>query len=153
MSNVSIEHVRHLHNLKEKAIAARDKYKGKVTAVAKKAITVAEVGAGAWAGGVIEGKTNGATIMHVPANLLAGALAVGASMLDLAGEHSADLGNFGAGLVASFAASHGHLFGQTWQAAGLSAALHGGAPALPAAPAVHGVPDPRAMAGVVSNMG
>ena len=149
MSNVSIEHLRHLHNLKEKAQLALAKHKGKISAVAHRALVVGEVGLGAWVGGVLEGKTDGMTVLRVPANLLAGFLAIGASMLDLAGDHSADVGNFGAGLVASFAASHGHNFGQTWHTAGFSAALHGGSPALPA-PAVHGVPDPRAMANIVN---
>lgn len=155
--NLSIDHFRHVHAVKEKALAVAAKYKERGAAFTRKAVGTVEIGVGAWAGGVLEGRTQGMTVLHVPAPMLAGLLLVGAGYADLAGkEWSPHLENFGNGFVASCAASLGHRFGENWFAGGLSNALHGGAKtaALGAGtPAVHGVPNPAAMAGMVQNMG
>ncbi len=122
--------------------------------------TLLEVSAGAFVGGLAEGRLDQPTFMHIPLNLLGGIVATGLGVAGAAGRASSHLTNFGTGLVSSYAASAGFKFGNTWRGTGsLGVALKGAAkppaalPAVPvAAPAVGNYP-PEVMAGIAAQMG
>lgn len=126
---------------------------GKVEGATATAVRTLELGAGAFLGGALEGKTQQGKFLHVPINLLGGVAAIGAGMLDLAGDWSPHLATLGEGMVASYASSVGYAFGQRWQAGGLRAAFGGGAPVpLPPPPVAIPAPPPAHMAGIVGGM-
>lgn len=105
-------------------------------------INTVEVGAGAWLGGMIEGKTNNGTLplVKLPINL---GLGIGLSvlgMLDYTGHYGAHLANLGAGFVGSYAATMGYTFGKRWTETGSFPLFKKKAAAAPA------MPSPDAMA-------
>ena len=97
-----------------------DGLREKFTGVARHVATTVEVAAGAWLGGMAEGKTAGAAVGPLPVNLLAGIALVGASHLkqvDSWGK-SDDVNNFGNGFIASYFAATGYSFGKNWKETG-----------------------------------
>ncbi len=158
MADFSERHVHHIaqhaHRVHRKHEALKAKFKG----FTERFVSTLEVGAGAYLGGVLEGRTNDGKVLHVPINLGAGLLALAAAHLDLAGrEWSGHLNNLGNGFVASYAGRAGYHFGEKWLHEGFGAAFgrHPMAPPLPAPPpaaAAAGVPDPAQMAAIVAQM-
>jgi hypothetical protein len=105
---------RHHHTMK-KYDALRDKFAG----MAERFVGTVEVAAGAWAGGAIEGRTDGGTVLKVPINLAAGAALLVAAHFDLATEKwSGHLNNLGNGFVGSYVAATGYRFGKNWKDTG-----------------------------------
>jgi hypothetical protein len=148
--NVTEEHLHHmakkLHHTNSKLHAIRAKFSG----VTERAVRTVEVGAGAWLGGLVEGRTAGGTVMHVPINLGVGIALSAAGYLDLAGsEWSGHLNNFGDGFIASYVAATGYAFGKRWKETGKLFAAK--APAQLAAP-VQGDLSEAQMAAIVSRM-
>jgi len=157
--NVTEEHLHHMakrhHHTMGKLRAIQDKAR----ALTSRFIGTLEVGAGAWLGGVAEGRLkhpdgSGGTVMHVPVNLAAGVALLAAGHLELAGKEWSDhLNNLGNGFVGSYVAAAGYTFGTNWRDTGR---LFGhGAAALPPpapAPAVTGELSEAQMADIVRRM-
>lgn len=101
-------------NIKEKAEEATEKV-----------VATAEVGAAAFAMGVINGKTGGVEIVGVPLELGAGIGLVGLGMLGVAGKASDHLHNIGTGCLASYLSTVGRGVGLTMGTGG-GKALGGG---------------------------
>lgn len=104
------------HATMKKLEGLREKMTGAAGHVAK----VLEVGAGAWLGGAIEGRTAGASVGPLPVNLLAGIALVGASHLKPVENsgRSDDLNNLGNGFIGSYFAATGYAFGKRWKETG-----------------------------------
>lgn len=127
----------HIHHLAKKAHNYKSKLEevlGDRASVVERAVGLLEIGAGAWAGGMVEGRFAGDTFLHVPPNLLGGLLFNAAGFLGesvFGKEWAPHLNTFGNGMIASWTAALGFTFGQRWQQTGK---LLGGAPvvALPA---------------------
>jgi hypothetical protein len=119
MADIGHEHLHHmakrLHHTNQKLDAIRAKFSGALG----KAVDTVSVGAGAWLGGAIEGKTGGDTFMRVPYNLGIGAvlLLVG-HVPSISGEYSKLLNNLGNGFVGSYVAAVGYQFGKRWKDTG-----------------------------------
>jgi hypothetical protein len=114
----------HLHHMAKRLHHSNRRFAelvGRFAGMKDGAIQTAEIGAGAWLGGLIEGKTNGGTLpvlKFVPINL---GLGVGLSvlgLLDVLPRASAHLTNVGAGLIGSFASAKGYAWGQRWASTG-----------------------------------
>ena len=127
----------HVHHLAKKAHAYKsrlEEHLGSQASVVERGLNLLVIGAGAWLGGMVEGKTGGGTVAHVPINLLAGLVFNGAGFFGekVFGAYAPHLNQFGNGFNASWVAAKGFTFGQTWQQTGK---LFGGQPvvALPAA--------------------
>lgn len=117
--NWTDDHIHHMarrtHQATSKLRALQDKFAGITT----RFISTLEVSGGAFLGGVVEGRTDGGTVLHVPINLAAGAALLAAGHLELAGEDlSEHLNNVGNGLVAGYVASKGYAFGKRWHDTG-----------------------------------
>lgn len=119
MADIGHEHLHHmakkLHHLNEK----HDGLMQKISGYAGRAIETLETGAGAWAGGVVEGRFDGASLMGVPYNLLAGVAMLAASHVKQFDKVSEHLNNLGNGFVGSYAAAVGYKFGKNWKDHGL----------------------------------
>ena len=119
--NITAEHLQHMaarhHATMKKLDGLRDKFSGWRERLGHFTKT-AEVGAGAWLGGTLEGKTAGASIGPVPINLGIGLALLGASHFDFAGKWGDDLQNAGNGFVGSWAAATGYAFGKRWKESG-----------------------------------
>lgn len=156
-----MDFTKHIKHLADQVVHHKKKHEnlqGKFEAVTAGTIRLAEVGAGAWLGGVLEGKTGQGTFFHVPINLGVGLVLAGAGALDLAGDWSPHLSNLGDGLIASYAAATGYSFGKKWKETGkLFGAVQAPVP-LPApipAPVVQAAAagDPYAMGQMAAAMG
>jgi hypothetical protein len=114
-------HVRHQHKTIQRLKERLDNWKETLRSPAAKVIKTAEVGAGAILGGVIQGKAGpkGATIAHLPIDLLAGAALNVVAAFHVAGEeNSAHLGNVGDGLIAAYLTDVGFKIGKKWNETG-----------------------------------
>jgi hypothetical protein len=161
MANITEEHLHHMarrhHATMKKLDGMRDKFAG----FASKSFSTLETAAGAWAGGVIEGRTGGAALGPIPVNLGVGALLLVAGHLDLAGDKfSEHFNNIGNGFIGSYLAATGYAFGKRWKD---TKQLFGGGghpfarpyeePSWQAgAPAVHGDLSQAQMADIVQRM-
>jgi hypothetical protein len=146
MANITEEHLHHMARRHHAVMQKFDGLRAKLTKGAHTFFGVAEVGAGAWLGGAIEGRTSGGSIGPVPINLGIGALLLTAGHLNLAGgTYSKHFENLGNGFIGSYLAATGYAFGKRWKdsghvlGGGSQPWLHpyGGAPEA-APPAVHG---------------
>jgi hypothetical protein len=145
MANITEEHLHHMARRHHATMQKFDGLRKKFSGVAQRFIGTVEVGAGAWLGGAIEGRTGGGTVLNVPINLAVGGLLIAAAHLDLAdGQYSAHLNDLGNGFFGSYVAATGYSFGKRWKETGklLGGGGHpwghpyenGWAPAAPPAP-------------------
>jgi hypothetical protein len=119
MANITEEHLHHMarrhHATMKKLDGLREKFGG----ITHRFVSTLEAGAGAWAGGMIEGRTGGATIGPLPINLAVGTLLLVGGHLDLAGNQWSDhLNNLGNGFLGSYFAASGYAFGKRWRDSG-----------------------------------
>jgi len=162
MANITEEHLHHLarrhHATMKKLDGMRDRFAG----FSHKAFSTIETAAGAWAGGLIEGRFGGPTVGPLPVNLLAGAAFLVVGHTDLAGDTlSEHFNNLGNGLIGSYLAATGYAFGKRWRDTGKILGDHTGhpwrdpygEPSWPTdAPAVHGDLSEAQMASIVQRM-
>lgn len=159
------DYTHHVHQLLSHTNKEKEHYKRKwhgmvdhLEGLSTTALTLAEVSAGAFIGGAIEGKTKQGTFLHVPINLGAGlGLAFGGVAAHLTGRSewlSKHLINLGTGMIASYTAAAGYSLGKKWLETGsLWGSLKVAAPApmphppppIPMPPGA--VPHPAAVAG------
>lgn len=116
-----MDFTKHIKHLADQVVHHKKKHEhlqGKFEGIVEGTFRVAEVGAGAWLGGVLEGKTAQRTFFHMPLNLLVGIGLAGVGAVGYAGDWSPHLSNLGEGFVASWAASAGYSFGKKWNETG-----------------------------------
>ncbi len=136
MANITEDHLHHMAKRHHTTLKKLDQLKGKLSGMTERAVRTVEVGAGAWAGGLIEGRTAGQTVLHIPINLAAGVALSAAGYLDLAGdEWSGHLNNFGDGFIGSYVAATGYAFGKRWRDTGSLLGAKKADAALPSATA------------------
>lgn len=158
MTNISEAHLHHMAKRHHATMRKLEGLRSKFSGITERFIGTIEVGAGAWLGGLLEGRTNGGTLLHVPLNLAVGAGLLVAGHLDLAGAgHSAHLNNLGNGFVGSYVAATGYAFGKRWRDTGklfghAKAAQPLPPPAAVAPPVAAGDPSPEQMAAILSHM-
>ncbi len=156
MPTLGPEHIHHLVNrtksLSERLHSLREKYSGTVS----KAVRTVEVAGAAFVGGVVEGRMgpDGATVFHIPINLLAGLALNLMGHFDVAGEKYSDhLCSFGDGFLATFTSSAGFNFGKHWHDSGhLFGHKEEPAALPPGGPQVKGHISPDAMAEIAQRM-
>ena len=161
MANITEEHLHHMARRHHATMQKLEGIKEKSTRFFTKSFSTLETAAGAWAGGLIEGRWGGAAIGPVPINLLAGAVLLAAGHVEWSGEFGKHFNNLGNGLIGSYLAATGYAFGKRWRDTGKPFGggghpysqpydLPGGWPSE--APAVHGdIPDAQ-MAAIVARM-
>lgn len=164
MANITEEHLHHMARRHHATMQKLDGIREKITVVSQKSFGLLETGAGAWAGGLIEGRFAGAAVGPLPVNLLAGAAMLIVSYTNVAGpKYSEHLGNLGNGFIGSYLAATGYAFGKRWRE---TKTLFGGGghpyarpyengwPHTPAAPppSVHGDLSHDQMAAIVQRM-
>jgi len=158
--NVNEHHVHHLAKRLHEAHSKLDALTGKLKGGLKKAAGTLEVSTGAFIGGTIEGKSEGAALFGVvPYNLVvaAGALAIGHTAHMWGGqagaEWSEDINNLANGVLAGYVASKGYAFGKAWHDNGFRGAFgsHGGGPSLPP-PVVQGEVDAAQLQAMVDRL-
>jgi len=133
MANITEEHLHHMAKRHHTTMRKLDSLREKFSGMTERAVRTVEVGAGAWLGGVAEGRTAGGTVLNVPINLGVGLALTAAGFLDLAGdEYSKHLNNFGDGFIGSYVAATGYNFGKRWRDSGKLFGDKGGG-SLPAA--------------------
>lgn len=120
--NLGIPHFRHMAQRIIDTKKRFAEYKNRVgvkTAVTKVARTV-EVGVGALAGGVMQGRAgeHGLTLFHVPAEILGGLALNVAGHFKVAGDASDHMINVGDGLIASYVNHLGFGIGRSWRDTG-----------------------------------
>ena len=113
-----------------------------------------ETGTGAWAGGLLEGYTDGKAIGPVPINLGIGAIALAVGHFNLATEKwSGHFINFGTGFLGSYFAAVGYKFGRSWKVSGKPWGGHSlSAPYAELPTAVHGDLSEAQMAAIVQRL-
>ena len=127
MANITAEHLHHMakrhHATMQKVVLIQERVAG----VVQRSTGTLETGAGAWLGGLLEGRTGGQSLGPVPLNLAAGLAMVavghvaGAAKDGPLGSMSpmADhLNNLGNGLIGSYLAGAGYAFGKRWKETG-----------------------------------
>ena len=108
----------HLHHMARRHHATMQKLEGikeRSKHFFKKSFSTLETGAGAWIGGLIEGRWGGPSIGPLPVNLIAGAALLVAAHANLAGDYSEDCNNLGNGFIGSYLAATGYAFGKRWR--------------------------------------
>jgi len=156
MANITEEHLHHMAKRHHATMRKLDGLREKFSGITERFVGTLEVGAGAWLGGAVEGRTGGGTVLKVPMNLGLGAVLLAAGHLDLAGgQWSGHLNNIGNGFIGSYVAATGYAFGKRWKETGK---MFGGGghpwtqPYGEVAPAVHGDLSEAQMASIVSRM-
>jgi hypothetical protein len=164
MANITEEHLHHMAKRHHATMKKLDGLREKFSGVTERFVGTLEVGAGAWLGGAVEGRTGGGTVLKVPINLGVGAVLLAAGHLDLAGDQwSGHLNNLGNGFIGSYVAATGYAFGKRWRETGKMFGGGGqpwahpydnGWPKGPAEvpPAVHGDLSEAQMANIVQRM-
>ena len=154
MANITEEHLHHMARRHHATMKKLDGLREKFSGVTERFVGTIEVGAGAWLGGAVEGRTSGGTVLKVPINLGVGALLLAAGHLDLAGDHwSAHLNNIGNGFIGSYVAATGFAFGKRWKESGKMFGGHSWSqPYGEVAPAVHGDLSEAQMSRIVQQM-
>ena len=140
MANITEEHLHHMARRHHATMQKLDGIRERVAVYSQKSFSLVETGFGAWAGGILEGRTGGASLGPIPINLgigfvlaAAGAFvgrgkqevtitrevspgvaSVTARRTDF-GEHLTNLGN---GFIGSYLAAAGFSFGKRWKETG-----------------------------------
>ena len=115
MANITEEHLHHMARRHHATMQKLDGIRGKIAGISGHAFGTLETGLGAWAGGVLEGRTGGLAVGPLPVNLLAGAGMLIVSYTGLAKGYSEHLGNIGNGFLGSYLAATGYAFGKRGQ--------------------------------------
>lgn len=115
---ITAEHLRHLANRHHATMKQLDTLRGKFAGVTGRFVNTFETAAGAWLGGTIEGRTDGASIGPLPVNLGIGTILLIGGHFKAAGEHSEHLNQVGNGFIASYLAATGFAFGKRWKETG-----------------------------------
>jgi hypothetical protein len=116
MANITEEHLHHMARRHHATMKKFDGLKEKFHGYAKGFFSTAEIGAGAWLGGALEGRTSGGSIGPVPINLGIGAVLLAVGHLNLTGDKYSDhINNLANGLIGSYAAATGYSFGKRWK--------------------------------------
>lgn len=120
MSNLTREHVAHLHSRASALHKRVESLKARTEAMTQKFVRTLEVSAGAAVAGVIQGKAGpeGAHVMGVPVDLGAGLALNVLGYFDAAGKHSDHLNNLGDGLLAGYVSQVGFGIGTKWRTTG-----------------------------------
>ena len=119
MANITEEHLHHMARRHHATMQKLDTMRGKIMDYAQKSFGLLETGFGAWAGGVLEGRTGGMAVGPLPLNLLLGAGFLVAGYANLGNEKfSEHFNNIGNGLVGSYLAATGYAFGKRWRETG-----------------------------------
>ena len=125
MAHITAEHLHHMakrhHATMKKLETMQTTFRG----MARRFASTAEVGAGAFLAGVVDGKFQSPGLGAFPITLGIGGAALVASHLKLAGNWSEDLNHFGNGFVANWAANTGYAFGKSFREKGAAAAIKG----------------------------
>ncbi len=156
MANITEEHLHHMARRHHATMRKLDGMQEKLRGYAKGFFSTAEVGAGAWIGGAIEGRTSGGTILNVPLNLGFGAVLLAVGHLNLAGDtYSEHINNLANGLIGSYTAAAGYAFGKRWKET--KSVFGGGVGSFNpyvdgASPAVHGELSEEHMNAIARNM-
>jgi hypothetical protein len=156
MANITEEHLHHMARRHHATMQKFDGLREKLSGYARGFFSTAEVGAGSWLGGMIEGRTGGTIpVLNVPINLVVGGLLIAAGHLDFpGGQYSEHLQNLGNGFFGSYVAATGYAFGKRWKE---SKSLFGGGGHFNpysegAPPAVHGELSQEHMQAIARNM-
>jgi hypothetical protein len=116
MANITEEHLHHMARRHHAAMQKFDGLRAKISKGAHTFFGIAETGAGAWLGGMLEGRTSGGSIGPVPYNLGIGGVLLAVGHLNLAGtEYSKHFENLGNGFIGSYLAATGYAFGKRWK--------------------------------------
>ena len=139
MANITEEHLHHMAKRHHATMKALDTVQEKMAVYSKKGISLLETGFGAWAGGMLEGRTSGKAIGPITLNLGIGVVlaTLGAIMSgkddvtitrevgpdfsrvtakkSTIGDHLTNLGN---GFLGSYLAATGYAFGKRWKETG-----------------------------------
>jgi hypothetical protein len=122
MANITEEHLHHMARRHHATMQKLDTIKASIAGYAQKSFGLMETGFGAWAGGVLEGRTGGMAVGPLPLNLLLGAgflvagfASTNSPALEKYSEHFNNLGN---GFVGSYLAATGYAFGKRWKETG-----------------------------------
>jgi hypothetical protein len=119
MANITEEHLHHMARRHHATMQKLDGIREKISGYAQKSFGLLETGAGAWAGGMLEGRTGGMSVGPLPVNLLAGAALLVAGYANLGGErYSEHFNNLGNGFIGSYLAATGYAFGKRWKETG-----------------------------------
>ncbi len=123
MSNITHEHVQHLHRRGQQLHQRLTALKEKLSGTTARAVRTLEVATAATLAGVIQGKAgpSGATlpVIGVPVDLGAGLLLNLLGYFDAAGdEYSEHLNNFGDGFLAAYLSNLGFSMGNNWRTTG-----------------------------------
>lgn len=145
MAHITEEHLHHMARRHHATMQKLDSMRETITGYAQRGFGLLETGAGAFAGGLLEGKTNGAALGGVvPYNLLGGVAFLVMGYANLGGDtYSKHFENVGNGLIASYTSAIGYKFGKRWAETG-QAFGGGGSPWLH--PYENGWPKPGAVA-------
>jgi hypothetical protein len=160
MAHITEEHLHHMARRHHATMKKLDGIRERFSGMTQRFVGTIEVGAAAWIGGAIEGRTSGGTLLKVPYNLGLGVLFLAAGHLDLAGPQMSDhLNNLGNGFVGSYVAATGYAWGRKWKETGKMFGHHswtqaydGGPQMGPPPPAVHGDLSEQQMASIVARM-
>jgi hypothetical protein len=116
MANITEEHLHHMARRHHATMQKFDGLREKLSGYARGFFSTAEVGAGSWLGGAIEGRTGGGTVLNVPINLAVGGLLIAVGHLNIAkGQYDEHLQNLGNGFFGSYIAATGYSFGKRWK--------------------------------------
>lgn len=140
MTQITAEHLQHMAKRHHATMKKLDGIKEKISLYTQKSFGLLETGFGSWTGGLLEGRTGGASLGPVPLNLGIGVVlaTVGAiagarkekvtvteevtadfrrvtAQRDQIGEHLTNLGN---GFIGSYLAATGYAFGKRWKETG-----------------------------------
>ena len=119
MANITEEHLHHMARRHHATMQKLDGIREKVAGYAQKSFGLLETGAGAWAGGVLEGRTAGMAVGPLPVNLLLGAGLLMLGYGNIGGEkYSEHFNNLGNGFIGSYLAATGYAFGKRWKETG-----------------------------------
>src|SRR5947207_10358685 len=119
MAHITEEHLAHMARRHHATMKKLDTLRETVMGASHHAFSLVETGAGAWLGGMIEGKTGGYALGPLPVNLLAGIGLLVVGYGKFAGvAYSQHFENLGNGLVGSWFAAIGYAFGKRWKETG-----------------------------------